>query len=181
MSPKRKLFVEEYLVDLNATQAAIRAGYSAKTAEQQGHQLLKDTSVAATIAEAQAKRSERTEITQDMVLRELAKIGFSDMRRLLRWTGNLPKMDIDAAEDTGEVEISVANFIQLFDSDDLDDETAGAIAEISQTKEGVLKVKLHDKQAALVNIGKHLGMFKDKVELSGNLGMLPYSGPDDCI
>lgn len=170
MTPKQEAFVREYLIDLNATAAARRAGYSARTADRIGPELLGKTCVAEAIREAQAKRAERTEITQDMVLRELAKIGFADMRKLLKWTGNLPKMDVDAAEDTGEVEICVANFIQLFDSDELDDDIVGAISEISQTKDGALKVKLHDKQAALVNIGRHLGMFKDRVEHTGKDG-----------
>jgi len=165
MTPKQEAFVREYLIDLNATQAAIRAGYSADTAGSQGHDLLKKPEIVASIANAQAKRSARTEITQDMVIRELAKIGFADMRKLLKWTGNQPRMDLDAAEESGEVEISAANFIRLFDSDELDDEIVGAISEISQTRDGALKVKLHDKQAALVNIGKHLGMFKERVDV----------------
>ena len=68
LTAKQSRFVEEYLVDLNATQAAARAGYSAKTAEQQGYQLLQKTSVQQAIAEAMSKRSERTEITADQVL-----------------------------------------------------------------------------------------------------------------
>lgn len=171
LTAKQSRFVLEYLVDLNATQAANRAGYSAKTAEQQGHQLLKHPSVAAAVAKAQEKRAARTEITQDMVLKELAKIGFADMRKLLKWYGHFSGLDVDEAEETGEVKISVANFVELFNSDDLDDDIAAAVAEVSQTRDGSLKVKLHDKQAALVNIGRHLGMFKDKVEVhaSGEL------------
>jgi phage terminase small subunit len=170
LTAKQQRFVEEYLVDLNATQAANRAGYSPATAYSQGQRLLKNAEVAAAVAAAQQERSERIEITQDMVIRELAKIGFADMRKLLRWTGNLPQMDEAEAEETGEVSISCANFVQLFDSNNLDDDIAGAIAEISQTKDGALKVKLHDKQAALVNIGRHLGMFKDRVEHTGKDG-----------
>lgn len=165
LTPKRKRFVEEYLVDLNAARSYRAAGFAGNdnVCAVEGHRLLSDPNVAAAIAEAQTKRSERTQITQDRVLAELAKIGFADMRKLLRWTGNLPKMDEDEAEETGEVSISVANFVQLFDSDELDDEIAACIAEISQTKDGALKVKLHDKQAALVSIGRHLGMFNDRV------------------
>lgn len=165
LNAKQERFISEYLVDLNATQAAIRAGYSPATAYSQGQRLLKHVDVMAGIQKAMDARSERTEITQDMVLRELAKIGFADMRKLLKWTGNRTAMDIDHAEETGEIEIRAANLVTLFDSDELGDEIVGAIAEISQTKEGALKVKLHDKQAALVNIGKHLGMFKDRVEI----------------
>jgi len=170
MNLKQQRFVDEYLIDLNATQAAIRAGYSAKTANEQGARLLANVSVSAAITAAQARRAKRTEITQDRVLAELAKIGFADMRKLLRWTGNLPKMDLEEAEESGDVSISVANFIQLFDSDDLDDDIAACISEISQTKDGALKVKLHDKRAALEAIGRHLGMFKDRVEHTGKDG-----------
>jgi phage terminase small subunit len=71
LTPKQGHFVEEYLIDLNATQAAIRAGYSEKTAEQQGHQLLKKTLVSNAIAEAQVERSARTSVTQDYVLESI--------------------------------------------------------------------------------------------------------------
>ncbi len=169
LTDKQAAFVAEYLIDLNATQAAIRAGYSADTARQQGARLLTNVHIEQAIAEAQGERSARTEITADMVLKELAKIGFADMRKLLKWTGNLPRMDLDRAEETGEVEISAANFVRLFDSDELGDDIVGAISEISQTKDGALKVKLHDKQAALVNIGRHLGMFTTKIEHSGSV------------
>ena len=73
LTPKQARFVEEYLVDLNATQAAIRAGYSAKTAEVQGSRLLGNVKVAAAIREAQEARSERTGITQDEVIQGLKK------------------------------------------------------------------------------------------------------------
>ena len=68
LPPKQEAFVSEYLVDLNATQAAIRAGYAEKSASVEGSRLLVNTKVAAAVAAAQAKRSERTEITQDYVL-----------------------------------------------------------------------------------------------------------------
>lgn len=169
MTPKQQRFVEEYLIDLNATQAAIRAGYSAATAYSIGNENLSKPDISAAISAAQAQRADRTRITQDRVLKELARIGFSDMRKLLKWTGNQPVMDIVAAEDSGEIEITAANFITLFDSDTLDDDTAACISEISQTKEGAIKVKLYDKRAALVDIARHLGMFVTKVEHSGSV------------
>jgi phage terminase small subunit len=172
MTPKQQRFVEEYLIDLNATAAYRRAGYTAtgNAAEVNAARLLRNAKVAEAITAAQDSRSERTEITQDMVLRELAKIGFSDMRKLLKWGGTIDGFDETAAEENGEVRLSVANLVQLFDSDELDDDTAACVSEISQTKDGALKVKLHDKQAALVNIGRHLGMFKDRVEHTGKDG-----------
>ncbi len=73
LTPKQARFVEEYLIDLNATQAAIRAGYSAKTANEQGAQLLAKLSIRQAVAEAQAIRSKRTAITQDEVIQGLKK------------------------------------------------------------------------------------------------------------
>jgi phage terminase small subunit len=172
MTPKQQRFVEEYLIDLKAGPAYRRAGYKGddNVCAVEGHRLLSNPKIAAAIERAMAKRSARTEITQDRVLEELARIGFADMRKLLRWTGNLPRMDEASAEESGEVEITAANFVQLFDSDELDDDVAACVSEISQTKDGALKVKLHDKQAALVAIGRHLGMFKDRVEHTGKDG-----------
>ena len=71
LTPKQQRFVDEYLIDLNATQSAIRAGYSPKTAEQQGFQLLKKTSVSEAIEQAQQERQKRTLVTQDDVIRGL--------------------------------------------------------------------------------------------------------------
>lgn len=76
ISAKQELFVDEYLIDLNATQAAIRAGYSPKTAEQQGSRLLSNVKVKGRVAEKMAERSKRCGINQDRVLQELARIAF---------------------------------------------------------------------------------------------------------
>lgn len=161
MNKKQQLFVDEYLIDLNATQAAIRAGYSKNRAGEIGWQLLQKTTIQAAISAAQARRSERTEITQDMVLAELAKIGFSDIRKAVKWGSSLGEiMDGDNIVQT--------NGVILLDSDNLDDDTAACVSEVSQTAQGI-KIKLHDKRAALVDIGRHLGMFNDKLSVSGEL------------
>ena len=188
LSLKQAQFVREYLIDLNATQAAIRTGYSAKTAKQQGARLLTVVDVAAAVEAGMAKRSERTEITADMVVRELAKIGFSDIRRAVKWGSRLVERpeDDEPAErqeaqphggslkrsrkgNDDETDAYYVTSIELTDSDELDDATAAAVAEVAQTKEGV-RIKLHDKRAALVDIGRHLGMFIDKHEHSGKDG-----------
>lgn len=168
LTPKQKRFVEEYLIDLNATQAAIRAGYSQKRASEMGYQLLQKTTVQKCIEDAQEKRSERTEITQDMVLQELAKIGFSDIRKIVRWGETMVRMETD--KDGDDVEVPYHG-LALIDSGEIDDDTAAAISEVAQGRNG-LTVKLHDKKGALVDIGRHLGMFKDRVEHSG-----PDGGP----
>lgn len=160
LTAKQQRFVGEYLIDLNATQAAIRAGYRASTAEQQGYQLLQKTSVQKAVRAAQARLSERTEITQNMVLLELARIGFSDIRKAVRW-GNT---ELRVSAESGSSEVEAYHGLALKASDEIDDDTAAAIAEVSQGRDG-LKIKLYDKKAALVDIGKHLGMFVERKEV----------------
>lgn len=168
LTPKQDLFVAEYLVDLNATQAAIRAGYSAKTAAEQASRLLTNVKVSDSIKQAMDARSARTEITQDRVLQELAKIGFSDIRKVVRWGSTEIRM---AEGKDGEPVAEAYHGLHLISADDIDDATAAAISEVSEGREG-LKIKLHDKKGALVDIGRHIGMFKDRMELSG-----PDGGP----
>lgn len=176
LNPKQQRFVEEYLVDLNGKQAAIRAGYAAASAEVQASRLLSDAKVAAAVQNAMDRRSKRTEITQDQVLSELAKIGFADIRKAVRWFSqtNVASVDLDeegeALVEEGSLRFAVRNQVELVSSDEIDDATAAAISEIGQSSTGALKVKLHDKRAALVDIGKHLGMFRDRVELTGKDG-----------
>jgi phage terminase small subunit len=162
LSSKQKRFVDEYLIDLNATQAAIRAGYKPKWVTTNVTKLLENTSVKKYLSEQQEALSERTEITQDRVLKELAKIGFADIRKAVKWSPSLGEQVV------GD-DVVQTNGVMLVDSDQLDDDTASAVAEISQTAQGV-KIKFHDKRAALVDIGRHLGMFTDKVEHTGKNG-----------
>ncbi|MEE3929657.1 terminase small subunit [Pseudomonas viridiflava] len=156
LTVKQQRFVDEYLIDLNATQAAIRAGYSQKTARQIGNRMLTNVDIQAATSKRMGERSNRVEITQDMVLKELAKIGFSDIRKVVRWGETQVRM-VDG-EDDGPEDMVPYHGLALIDSTEIDEATAGAIAEVSQGKEG-LKVKLHDKKGALVDIGRHLGMF----------------------
>jgi phage terminase small subunit len=162
LTPKQRAFVREYLVDLNGTQAAIRAGYSANSADVEASRLLANAKVRSAVDAAIKLRSERTDITADRVLQELAKIGFADIRKAIKWQGTLvTEEDNPDGGDTLTIKNVVTNSVQLISSDDIDDETAAAISEISQNQGGGIKLKLHDKRAALVDIGKHLGMFKE--------------------
>lgn len=146
LTPKQKRFCDEYLIDLNATQAAIRAGYSADTAGVIGHENLNKPYLRAYIDRRMAKREIRTEITQDKVLQELAKIGFANIDDYVEVDGDL---------------------VVIKDTKDISEDKISAISSIKQGANGI-EVKLHDKVRALENIGRHLGMFKDKVELSTN-------------
>lgn len=89
LNPKQQRFVEEYLIDLNATQAAIRAGYSPKTATAIASENLSKPSISAAIACAMAERSKRTGITQDRILEELAKVAFIKLTDIVDDTGRI--------------------------------------------------------------------------------------------
>lgn len=141
LTEKQKRFVEEYLVDLNATQAAIRAGYSAKNADKIGYELLGKTGVSEAIRMAMDARSKRTGITQDRVLQELAAIGFSRA--------------------TDFVRIDESGRVVLTPTDALTEDQRRAIAGIKDGKFGV-ELKLYDKLRALEKLGEHLGMFSGK-------------------
>lgn len=161
LTEKQKRFVEEYLVDLNATQAAIRAGYSAKTADRIGPELLGKTCVSAEIQRAIQARQQRTEITQDMVLRELAKVAFSngsDFARVVSRTVPTQTVDEDGNIREG---VDRVQSVELVDTDDIAPDKRAAIAGIKQGKFGI-EVSSYDKVKALELLGKHLGMFNER-------------------
>jgi phage terminase small subunit len=153
LTPKQRRFVEEYLIDLNATQAAIRAGYSEKRANAIGYDLLTKTDIENAIHAAKEKRSERTGVTADRVVKELARIAFVDTRQIFTWG---------------------PGGVNLRPSDELDDDEAAIVAEVTETRSenggGSIKVKRFDKLKALELLGKHLGMYVDKREISGREG-----------
>lgn len=156
LPPKRQRFVDEYLIDLNATQAAIRAGYSAGAAKVTGCRLLADANVRSAIAEGQGLAAKRTEITVDRVLNELAKIGFQDPRALFTESGALipvTELSDDAAASVASVEVVTRP---------TGERDAAGNAKI----EYVHKIKTWDKRAALVDIGKHIGMFVERQEVT---------------
>lgn len=153
LTPLQRRFIEEYLGDpeRNATKAARRAGYAFSSASQSASNILKLPHVKAALEERQGRLLESFGITEIRILQELAKIGFSNIQDFAALT-----------EDGG----SIRNVPR---------EYTAAIKEVTieQTDNGRFSVKktklsLADKQAALVQMGKHLGMFKDKVEVSGS-------------
>lgn len=157
LTAKQEAFVIEYLVDLNATQAAIRAGYSENTARFIGAENLTKPYIQAAIQKAQEERAKRTEITADRVLKEYARLGFFDPRKLFDSEGKpIPIQD-------------------------LDDDTAAAIAglDVMEEYEGfgdnrtfvgyTKKYKIVDKKGALDSIAKHLGMFVEKIDVKSEV------------
>ncbi len=162
MTPRQAAFVREYLIDLNATQAAIRAGYSARAAHVTGPRLLANARVAEAIQKGQAKRADKLEITADRVLLEIARLAFADARKLVKWSGDT---------------------MTTVSSEEIDDDTAAAVAEVSQTfgSDGrqAVKLRLHDKSKALDNLLDHLGLkgvkklkFEDVDQAAAALGAL---------
>ena len=165
---KKTLFAKEYLADLNATQAAIRAGYSEKTAKQQACRLLAREDVQAAIQKEMNKRARRTEITADKVLEEYAKLGFSDVTDYLQVVTERVLVGHD--KETGEPISDISQFVLMKDTADIPPEKLAAISEVKQHKDGSISFKLHDKRGALDSIAKHLGMFTERIEHTGKDG-----------
>jgi len=174
LTPKQQAFVQEYLVDLNGTQAAIRAGYSKDTANVIASENLTKPNIKALVEKRLQERAERTQVTQDMIVSELKKIAFADIRNAVEW-GISPVDDTDVNADKNGLGMYP---VKLVPSSKIDDDTAAAVSEVSLTQAGV-KIKMHDKKAALVDLGKHLGMFVDKIDHSSSDGsMSPKSNID---
>lgn len=149
MTKKQKRFVEEYLIDLNAAQAAIRAGYSPKAAYSIGSENLRKPEIRACIEKAMAERSKRTGINQDRIIEELAKIALLNPKNLINFE------EATVKEEATEEDLAAISSIRV---------------KCFPTKDGEgieREVKMYDKAKALELLGRHLGMFKDKVEVSG--------------
>ena len=154
LTAKQKIFADEYLIDLNATRAYKVAYPKVKkdeTARANSSRMLTNANVASYIEKRMKDREKRTEITQDMVLKELAKIGFADVT------------DFVIIEDKGPYKA-----VQVKTTDEMPGDKLGAIAGIKEGANGI-EIKLNDKGKALELIGRHLGMFKDKLEVSATL------------
>ena len=154
LTAKQKIFADEYLIDLNATRAYKVAYPRVKkdeTARANSSRMLTNANVAVYVEKRMKDREKRTEITQDMVLKELAKIGFADVT------------DFVTIENKG-----ILRVVQVKTTDEMPGDKMGAIAGIKEGANGI-EIKLNDKGKALELIGRHLGMFKDKLEVSGVL------------
>lgn len=163
VTPKQERFVQEYLVDLNATQAAIRAGYSQATAKSIGQENLTKPDIQEAIAAAQQERAKRTGITQDRVLQELARIAFFDLRTLYREDGSLKAMS--ELDDNAAAVLAGVDVVETKGNAAIGGEDG-----IRHIPEYVKKVKIPDKVGALGLAMRHLGMLKDKTELTGANG-----------
>ena len=146
LNPRQRLFVEAYLQSLNASDAARRAGYA--DPEVNSKRILEAQAVQAAIQERMAERRARHPHVEQRVLEELCRIAFADPRDLLRWG---------------------PDGVELRPSEVLSAEEAASVCEVSEGKGGVIRLKKHDKLKALELLGRHFGMFADRVqaEISG--------------
>lgn len=175
LTEKQKIFVNEYLVDLNATRAYKVAYPNVKkddTAAVNGNRLLRNAKVKEYLDERMKEREKRTEITQDKVLEELAAIAFSNGSKYAKVIEEI------VYDENGEVlldhdgNIVKQKVVELVLTDELSETDKKAIASIKRGKNGI-EISTCDKVRALELLGKHLGMFKEKVEVSGNINN-PY-------
>lgn len=152
LSKKQQRFVEEYLIDLNATQAAIRAGYKqSEYTDTNANKILENTRVREAVDKAMAERSKRTGINQDRVVEELAKLAFVNAADVI---------DVDTATILPDAKPEDLACIQS--------------VKVKRTTKGEntieeREVKFYDKKDSLVQLGRHLGMFKDKLELDADM------------
>lgn len=156
LTEKQRRFVEEYLIDLNATQAAIRAGYSPKTARDIGCENLTKPNIQAAIDRAMAERSRRTGINQDRVIRELAKVAFLNPVDVIDMDSGTIKAGA-SREDTACI--------------------AGVRIRTQMGKDGPIierEVRFYDKVKCLELLGKHLGLFTDKLKVEGGVPVILY-------
>ena len=160
MTEKQKRFVEEYLIDLNATQAAIRAGYKVDNARQTATENLAKPYISEAIEKALADRSRRTGINQDRVVQELAKIAFVKITDVVN-------DDCEILPDANEADLAAIESVKV---------------KTIPTKSGEVgierEVKLSSKLKALELIGKHLGMWNDKLDVNMNVPVI-FEGEDN--
>lgn len=154
LTPKQDRFVREYLVDLNATQAAIRAGYSPDTAAEQGYQLVHNTSVSAEISKRQEKINKRLDVSAERVIEELSRLAFSNIADFVEF---------------GEFGIRIK------DTATLNEDDQRCIAAVSESVQG-RKFTMHDKKGALDSLAKYFNLFERHQQSgSGQINIYPYS------
>lgn len=157
LSPKQERFCEEYMLDLNASEAAVRAGFSRRSRQQLGHLMLQDPRIAERITELKRKASERLEISADNVIQEIASVAFSNIKDFLtsentiRSINDLPRNLTRAVSSVEVTETFISNGKDL-----------------PPTKEITTKLKLHPKVPAMEQLARHLGLFKKDNEQHPN-------------
>jgi len=159
-NPRHELFAQALAVGRTSEEAYIEAGFKAHRGNAQ--RLARDERIRERVRQLLGAAAERAEVSVERVLRELARIAFSDIRKAVRW------QDVEIAVEADGQRRLVPAGVRLKSSDEIDDDMAAAIAEVVQTPQGP-KIKLHDKRAALIDLGKHLGLFVGKSDAANGL------------
>lgn len=159
LTPKQEMFVKEYLIDLNATAAARRAGYSSKTAEQQAARLLVNVKVATSIQKGMDKRAAKIELTSERVLEEIKHSAFLDPIELFADDGTL--LPLKQIPEHARRAIAGIEVLEVFDG----------TGESRQLVGYLKKIKLVSKEGTLTLAGKHLRLFADRVEVEDISGI----------
>jgi len=142
---RQQAFIREYVKDFNGTQAALRAGYSSKCARHFAYRLLKQPEIQQAVHEKVKRITDKSDVTIQRVLTELARIAFSQLHHSVR---------------------VVSGRVVVTDTDAMTEDQRAAMAEIAETEAGV-RVKMHDKTRALELLGKYLALFTDRTEVTG--------------
>ena len=159
LSKADERFCQEYIIDLNGTQAYIRAGHNVgvNTAKANAYKMLTNTYVQTRIQQLVAERAKRTEITADKTVRELGRVAFSNMKEYATW-------------DRGSV--------SLIPSDELTEDQAAAVELVKETERGMLSIKLHNKLGALEALSRHFGLFNDRMHMDIDLKIIGAPKPE---
>ena len=177
LNERQKRFINEYIKDLNGTRA-YRKVYQCKndeTAAVNASKLLSNPKAKEYLEIRLKEREKRLEITQDKVLKELAKIGFANITNFADVV-DIP-YTVDKKDEEGNVigeETKYYKGLRLYNTEDITEDELAALQEIKEGKHGIT-VKMHDKVRALEQIGRHLGMFNDKLDISGNVDLTAIS------
>lgn len=167
LTARQARFVDEYLVDFNATQAAVRAGYSEKTAYRAGASNIRKCQIQAEISRRQKDLQRRTEVTQERVVRELARVAFADAASHVQ----VRLREVPCPDGT-RARVPV---VEVKPTAELTDDQRAAIAHIKQGANGI-EVKMYDKIKALELLGRHIGMFTDKLDIKATVTENPFAG-----
>lgn len=173
LNDKQAAFAREYVIDLDATKAAIRAGYSPRSAGSQGHDLLAHPDVAAEIQRLNAIKAKRASIAADEIVEGLASIFRSDIRDALEW-GMTEVVDDEGLPVTLPDGSPLMNpEVRAIESHLLPKHVSFAVKKVSKTDKGTFTVEMHDKMAAADKLMRHLGMFEaDNKQVVDGLAML---------
>jgi phage terminase small subunit len=173
---RHERFAQALAQGKSASEAYVLAGYKANDGN--ASRLKGNERISARVQEIVGRAAERAEVSLERVLRELAAIAFSDIRKMVTWRNEVVAERVfeegekaEKGENCGEGVKALMPRVTLVPAEEIDEATAGAIAQISQGVNGSLRVRLHDKHAALVSIGKHLGMFTDQVQVRAQYGI----------